>query len=219
MPRDERTLLVPNGTELGTATSALTKALRRGDEARGMYWALQVEERFPKYLWRRLAVFAAEDVGMADPDAISVVTSLTASYERARTQSRAPRPDPALVGFGVLYLARAPKNREADDLAQAVMHAIADGWMPAVPPEAMDLHTAEGRARIPRDERLAHWLNEASHVENPRGTQDWRLWIRRWAARRGRLDTAEVEVQAEDWLDEGRLRWGVEGYRFEREES
>jgi hypothetical protein len=45
------------------------------------------------------------------------------------------------------------------------------------------------------------------------------LWIRRWAVRRGALDRAEVEAEAEQWNAEGRLMWGLDGYRPDREEQ
>lgn len=175
-----------------------------------MYWARQIEARYPKYLFRRLSVFACEDIGIADPQAIVIVNAAAWAYAAAK-ESRAPRPDPALIGFTVLYMAMAPKNREGDDLVQAVVHAVEEGWRPEIPDEALDLHTAEGRARIAQEDRLRHWLDEASHSENERGTRDWKLWIRRWAARRGRLDPEQVEREAEEWENEGRLRWGRNG--------
>lgn len=212
MGRDDQ-LTVSQGVPLADATSAMTKALRRGQELEGLYWAQQIEQRFPWYLWRRLAVFAAEDVGLADPQAMQVVAATRQAYGESSKESRAPRPDSVLLGFVVLYLARSPKSREADDLVQSLLHLTKDdGWRPDVPDEALDLHTATGRARMTPDERLAHWLNEASRLVGEVGSLDWKLWLRRWAVRRGVLDHAEVEAEATGWDAEGRLRYGVDGY-------
>ena len=72
MSRDEeRELLVPDGTPLKVAVSALIKTLRRGQEVEALYWARQIEARYAKYVWRRLRIFASEDVGLADPQALS----------------------------------------------------------------------------------------------------------------------------------------------------
>jgi MgsA AAA+ ATPase C terminal len=134
--------------------------------------ALQLAARFPWLLFRRLAVIACEDVGLGDPHALPVVLAARTAYEQAKKQSRNPRPDAVLVVWPALYLARAAKNREADDLANAVKHLIARGWTAPIPSYAIDLHTEEGRDTIPADERLLHWLTEASHVEHDAGPQD-----------------------------------------------
>jgi hypothetical protein len=206
-------LLVPNGQSLAVATSALTKALRRGRELEALYWAQQIEARYPWLLFRRLGVFAAEDIGIADPQAVTVVASVRQLYEQAKKESRAPRPDAALLAFTVQYLARTPKCREADDLAAALEHLQdEEGWSPHVPAEAYDLHTSQGRALMTRTERLTHWLTEATRLLPDNGPKDWALWVHRWAARRGALDRTHVETQAQVWDQEGRLRYGTKGY-------
>ena len=210
--RDDPPLAVPDGTPLDVAKSCLQKAIRRGDDLGAAYWALQLAAKFPWLLFRRLAVIACEDVGLGDPRALPVVLAARSAYEQARKESRNPHPDAVLVVWPALYLARAAKNREADDLANAIKHLIARGWTAPVPSYAIDLHTDEGRAAIPRDERLMHWLTEASHVEHDDGPQDWRLWILRWAAQRGRIDPSAVEDRARGWDAAGRLVHGIDGY-------
>ncbi len=71
MPSEDKPdLRTPDGTDLRVAVSALIKALRRGQELEGYYWAKQIEAGgFWRYLWRRLRIFASEDVGLGDNQA------------------------------------------------------------------------------------------------------------------------------------------------------
>jgi hypothetical protein len=210
----ERKLLCPNGVELPVAVSAMTKSLRRSREVEAFYWAQQIQVRYPKYLWRRLGIFAAEDVGIADPQAVSVVASLSMTYRAILDESRAFRPDGVIVAMACMYLARAPKSREADDLKNAVAHLIEDdGWSAPIPPEAYDMHTAEGRDRHTADEQLTQWLTEGRRIVNDAGPLDWRLWIDRRMARHGVLDRDEVEAHAVEWDEQGRLVFGLDGYK------
>lgn len=213
MPRDDaKELFVPDGTPLDEARSGLQKSIRRGDDLGSAYWALQLAAKFPWLLFRRLAVIACEDVGLANPAALTVVVAARTAYEHAVKESRAPRPESVLVVWPTLYLARSPKNREADDLANSVQHLMERGWRAQVPDYALDLHTMAGRAAIPKGQQLGHWLEVASHLENESGSVDWRLWIRRWAARRGHLDAEQVEAQARQWKSQRRLVHGLDGY-------
>lgn len=156
---------------------------RQGERDLGSaYWALQLAAKFPWLLFRRLAVIACEDVGLANPAALTVVVAARTAYE--------------------------------DDLTNSVQHLMERGWRAQLPDYALDLHTRAGRAAIPKGRHLGHWLEVASHLENESGRVDWRLWIRRWAARRGHLDAEQVEAQARQWEAQGRLVHGPDGYGF-----
>lgn len=215
MGSEERQLLVPNGTDLRLAVSVLTKHLRRGQELEALYWAQQIEQRYWRYLFRRLAIFACEDVGLGNPHAITVIQSCAEAYEAAKKHSRAPRPDGNLVAFPVLLLCRSPKNREADHLKNVVAGLVDDGWEPEIPAAAYDAHTDEGREAMSRDERVAHWLMVASEVEPEVGPDDWRLAMWRRAADAGQLRADRVEEHAHRWDEEGRLLYGIDGYQEE----
>lgn len=221
MGGEKQRLLVSPGVDLALATSALTKALRHGREAEALYWALLIEKKYHWYLWRRLGVFATEDIGIADPSTVTLIVSLRTLYGQCKEESRAPQPDESIVGLAVMHLARAPKSREASEFAQAVMHAVKDeGWRPPVPDEAFDLHTAEGRQEMPdKNQRLRHWLNIASAATGDVGPLDWVLWIRRWAVRQGALTRQEVDEDAARWDAEGRLRYGQGGYQPLRDDT
>lgn len=206
---DREKLTTPDGTPLNLAVSALIKSLRRGRELQALDWALRIERKFPKYLWRKLATFAAEDVSIGNPHAVVVIDACAQVSERHRTEGGSRRSDSQAIALAVMYLARSPKSRESDALLAALSHIREDGWAAPVPPEAFDLHTEEGRER---PNRLRHWLDEASRIEPEVGPLDWKLWIRQWAARRGRLDRDAVDAQARAWNEAGRLRYGIDGY-------
>lgn len=117
-----------------------------------------------------------------------------------------------LLANVVLTSARSPKSREADDLAESMKHLVERGWNPDVPDYAIDMHTEEGRATIPRGQWLEQWLTEGSVIEPDHGPKDWRAWILRWAVQRGHLDREHVEQQIRQWADSGRLVHGPDGY-------
>ena len=120
--------------------------------------------------------------------------------------------DRSPLTHAVLYLARAEKSREVDDLLNVLDHLSGWGWMPTLGDEVFDLHTPEGRDRLPRSQRFRHWAEEASRVTPRVGPYDWRLWMLRWAAQRGLYPVAWVERLAGRWQAEGRLRYGLEDY-------
>jgi len=207
--RDE--LLCPDGTPLDEATSALIKTLRRGWELDAMGWALLMSARYPWKVWRTLATFAAEDVGLANPDAVPVVMACRLAWEK-HAEGSTGKPPLLLLGHAVLMLARSPKNREGCDLVEATRHLMERGWHPALPSYAVDSHTARGRSEIPRGEWLDRWLTEGSRIEPDQGSKDWAAWILRWAVQRGHLNRDQVEDHIGQWDRDGRLRFGPDGY-------
>jgi hypothetical protein len=211
--RAERPLLCPGDVPLTTATSALIKSLRRGRELEALWWAQLIEVRFPKYVLRKLAVFACEDVGLADPQAVVVVSSIATAYRADLTESRSFRPDKNLLAMAVTYLARAPKSRECDDLANALQHLVDEqGWSPPIPSRVYDFHTPEGRAHGTDASSCCSGWSRVAGSSTTKGRSTGRLWIDRAMARRGVLDRDDVERQAVEWDQAGRLRYGVDGY-------
>lgn len=87
--------------------SAVHKSLRGSDPDAGLYWVARMitAGEDPKYIFRRLTRFAAEDVGMADPNALVQAVSAWDAYERLGS----PEGDLALAQL-VVYLATAPKS-------------------------------------------------------------------------------------------------------------
>lgn len=208
---DREALLCPDGTPYDLAVSALIKTLRRGLELDAAYWAHQLSERYQWKIWRLLETFAAEDVGTANPAALPYVVAGRIAWEHHQKESKAPPPLVLLVS-SVLMLARSPKSREADDLTESLKHLTRRGWTPHVPDFAVDSHTAQGRASVPREEWLPRWLAEGRTIVPDTGSKDWHAWILRWAVQRGHLNRTDVEAQIAQWAAEGRLVHGLDGY-------
>lgn len=87
--------------------SALHKSMRGSDPDASLYWLsrMLLGGEDPLYVARRLIRFACEDVGMADPNALSVALSAWESYERLGS----PEGEIA-IAQAVVYLASAPKS-------------------------------------------------------------------------------------------------------------
>ena len=87
--------------------SAVHKSLRGSDAEAALYWASRMLDggEDPIYLLRRLTRFAAEDIGMADPQALQIAISAWETYERLGS----PEGDLAIAML-VIYLGTAPKS-------------------------------------------------------------------------------------------------------------
>lgn len=94
------------------AMSALQKAIRRGHEDLALRAAAKLLIDAPERLWRRIGGIAFEDVGLADINAVGLVTAaLGGKRIRARLGG-----EWSTASFLVAELARAPKCRASDDL-------------------------------------------------------------------------------------------------------
>ncbi|MCK5296682.1 MAG: replication-associated recombination protein A [Alphaproteobacteria bacterium] len=87
--------------------SALHKSLRGSDTDAALYWTARMLDAGddPKYILRRLTRFAIEDVGLADPLAVSQAIAAWNAYERLGS----PEGDLAIAQL-VVYLGTAPKS-------------------------------------------------------------------------------------------------------------
>ena len=87
--------------------SALHKSLRGSDVNAALYWLARMLAggEDPNYILRRLVRFATEDIGMADPVALSQAVTAWQAFERVGS----PEGDLAIAQC-TIYLATAPKS-------------------------------------------------------------------------------------------------------------
>jgi len=99
-------LRTERGYALDEISSAVQKYIRRGWEEQAMWFAHEMETRFHCYLWRRLAVIACEDIGVANPLAIQVVNACRDAYYFHRNTNTRGASDPNFVSMAIMYLCR-----------------------------------------------------------------------------------------------------------------
>ena len=87
--------------------SAFIKSMRGSDPDATMYWLARMvyAGEDPQFIFRRMLIFASEDVGAADPSALQVVTAAAQTFDRVGL----PEGRFAL-GQAALHLATAPKS-------------------------------------------------------------------------------------------------------------
>lgn len=132
------------GHPLDEVTSALQKAIRRGQEKEALYWALQLNERFTGYLWRRLVAIVVEDIGYANNELVAIICALEAQVVRLMKEKGNYSLN--MLAYAVMAMARSPKSRESDEFMNEVLRDIRAGRMKLeVPDEALDMHTGRGK--------------------------------------------------------------------------
>lgn len=150
-----------SGYLLEEVISALIKCLRNGDELSAYYWAHELMENgYWKYLWRRLVIFASEDVGNANPEAAVLISSLTLAVVWMKKHSKHESGD-VQVGQAILYLCRSEKTREADHFIIVVEQEKKDGLKLDIPDEALDKHTSRGRSN---GRGYEHFFKQSGHL-------------------------------------------------------
>ena len=97
--------------------SAFIKSVRGSDPDAALYWLARMiyAGEDPRYIFRRLVILASEDIGLADPNAVVVVTGCAAAFDRVgMPEGRYP------MAQAVLYLATAPKSNSAMGFFEAL---------------------------------------------------------------------------------------------------
>jgi hypothetical protein len=131
-----------HGLATDEVRSALHKHVRQGNIEQSVRAAMELartDADHEEMLWQRLSVIAAEDIGLGDPTAITVVAALRdsarsfdiGSYERLEFAAQA-------AGF----LATAPKDPIVGEVMQVVLR---EDRVPDIPDEALCIHTRRGQ--------------------------------------------------------------------------
>jgi putative ATPase len=141
---EQRTLLYDkSGEEHYNVASALIKSLRGSDPDAALYWLFRMLEAGddPLFLLRRLIIFASEDVGNADPRALSVAVDADAAFRRVGM------PEGAFpIAHACLYLASCPKSAAVKGALHAVRSVIAERGALPVPKKLRNAVTGLMRA-------------------------------------------------------------------------
>lgn len=166
--------------------SALIKSMRGSDPDAAVYWLLRMLEggEDPMFVARRIIICAAEDVGLADPMALTVaVAAASATHTIGMPECR------LVLTEAVLYVASAPKSNA---VYRAMNAAVAD--IRSVPIAGVPVHLRDSGAR---GERLGHGVDYRYPHDFPHGYVTQRYLPEELAGRRYYLPTergAEQEI-------------------------
>jgi putative ATPase len=155
----------PAGDQHYDMASALIKSLRGSDADAALYWlarAIESGEEI-RFLTRRLVIFASEDIGNADPRALSLAVATMQACEFVGL------PECQLnLSQAVIYLALAPKSNSATTAIMAARHEVQEGTLIPVPIHLRDGHYAGSK-------QLGHGVGYQYSHDAPDGiaTQDY----------------------------------------------
>lgn len=153
-----------NGYKLDEVVSALQKEIRRGNELMAQYWALEMNESgFWRYCFRRMQVIAGEDIGLANPEAMILVSSTFGALLAQERIKKVTHVDNNVIGFMALYLAKSAKSRLVDYWGGIILKRKEKGWKAEIPTYAIDQHTAKGRDMGMDD---TDFFREGSRIKN-----------------------------------------------------
>jgi putative ATPase len=117
--------------------SAFIKSMRASDEKGAMYWLakmLHAGEDF-RFIARRIVIFASEDIGLADPEALPLAIATQQAVEFVGLpEARIP------LAHATAYMCRAEKSREAYDELNAATEKIEMEQTERVPERLKNKH-------------------------------------------------------------------------------
>ncbi len=123
--------------------SAFIKSMRGSDVDASLHWLARmlVAGEDARFIARRMVVFASEDVGMADPTALTVATAAAHAVEYVGL------PEARLnLAQAAVHLATAPKSNAVIVAIDAAMADVRAGLAGAVPRHLRDAHSSGGRS-------------------------------------------------------------------------
>lgn len=129
----------PTGDEHYDTASAMIKSIRGSDPDAAVYWIARMLEggEDPRFIARRLAILASEDIGNADPRAISVAAAAWELVERIGL------PEARItLSQAAIYLAVAPKSNASYVAIEEALNDVREGRTIPVP-----MHIKDGNVR------------------------------------------------------------------------
>jgi putative ATPase len=135
----QRKAIVYDGTgdEHYDAASALIKSMRGSDPDAAVYWVARMLEagEDPRFIARRIAILASEDIGNADPQAIVVAAAAFDIVEKIGM------PEAQItLGHAAIYMATAPKSNRSYVAITQAMEDVREGRTLPVPKHLKDTH-------------------------------------------------------------------------------
>ncbi|HET8658743.1 MAG TPA: replication-associated recombination protein A [Micromonosporaceae bacterium] len=139
--------------------SAFIKSMRGSDVDAALHYLARmlVAGEDPRFIVRRMVIFASEDVGMADPGALLTATAAAHAVEHVGL------PEAQLnLAHAVVHLATAPKSNTVTTALSAALSDVRSGVGGSVPAHLRDAH-------YPGARRLGHGRGYLYPHDDPRG--------------------------------------------------
>jgi putative ATPase len=140
-------------------TSAFIKSMRGSDVDAALHWLARmlVAGEDPRFIARRIVIFASEDVGMADPTALLVATAAAQAVQLIGL------PEAQLnLAQAVVHLATAPKSNAVTRGISAAVEDVRTGRGGPVPRHLRDAH-------YPGSKGLGHGIGYRYPHDDPHG--------------------------------------------------
>ncbi|MCH7603929.1 MAG: replication-associated recombination protein A [Planctomycetes bacterium] len=131
------------GDEHYDVISAFIKSMRGSDPDATVYWLARMLEagEDPRFIARRIAILASEDIGNADPQAIQVAAAAWELTERIGM------PECKLtLSQAAIYMATAPKSNASAKAIWAASKDVLEGRTISVPKDLRDSHYAGAKS-------------------------------------------------------------------------
>jgi len=149
--------------------SALIKSIRGSDPDAAVYWLARMLDagEDPRFISRRLAILASEDIGNADPRAIMIAASCFTIVERiGMPEAR------ITLSQTAIYLALAPKSNASYVAIDEAMQDAAEGRTIPVP-----MHIKDGNVRKASDISVSGKDGDAYRYTHADGIADPHLGV------------------------------------------
>lgn len=144
--------------------SVFIKSMRAGEPDAATHWlaAMIAGGEDPRFIARRLVIFASEDVGPADPNALPLAMAAWHAVERVgMPEGRIP------LAQAVRHCARAPKSRDAIDAIDAALADVREGRRRAMPEARLDRRSVAGRVSAARAAGDSSAISSTSEPSDP----------------------------------------------------
>lgn len=131
-----------NSDEHYDTISAFIKSMRGSDADAAIYYLAKMIHagEDPKFIARRMIIFASEDIGNADPRAISVAVDVFKAVEViGMPEGR------IILSQGVIYLATAPKSNSSYIAIDKALSDVKKGGLNKIPSYLRDAHFSNAK--------------------------------------------------------------------------
>lgn len=154
--------------------SAFIKSVRGSDPDAALHYLARMIQagEDPRFILRRILILAAEDIGLADPMALTVASAAAQAYEQVGMPEGR-----IILADAVVYLACAPKSNSAYAGIDAALEDVRKGRYGQVPMHLRDAHypgagsLGHGKQYQYPHDFPGHWVQQDYLPEEMKGIQ------------------------------------------------